>query len=110
MQRKEEISFSNISTKNRQHFDMAYHKICYQATKEDHSECMGQEKIQLEMMGSIMGITTLLEEATMDTAQGLEETMEDPEWKETSSIVPYFRVHYLARTRYLMGQRPIVSI
>ena len=42
------------------------------------------------MMVTTMGIITPLEEATMDTVQGIEETMEDPEWKETSSIVPYF--------------------
>ena len=92
-----------------QHSDMPSHKICYQAIKEDRSECMGQEKIQLKMMDSIMGITTLLEEATMDTVQGIEETMEDPQWKETSSIVPYFLIHYLARTRYHMPQRATVS-
>jgi hypothetical protein len=105
MQRKEEISFSNISTKNQQHSDMPFHKICYRAIKEARSECTGQAKIQLAMM-----VTTTLEEAIMVTMQGIEETMEDLEWKGTSLIVPYFPAHFLAHTRYLMPQRAIVSI
>ena len=40
---------------------------------------MGQEKIHLEMMDPIMEIAMVLEEATMGTVQGIEETMESLE-------------------------------